>query len=639
MATNIPPHNLGEVIDAILHLIENPGADTQELMNYVHGPDFPTAGIIMGRQGIRDAYTTGKGSVRVRAKTTIEKISGGKRAIVVNEIPYMVNKSRLVEKIAELVKEKKIDGITDLRDESDRKGMRIVIELRRDMTPQIILNQLYKHTQMQETFGVNMLALVDGRPQVLDLRDMLYYYLDHQKQIIVRRSRFDLDKARARAHIVEGLLIALDHIDEVINTIRSSSTVENAKRALMEKFSLSIKQAEAIVEMRLRSLTGLEREKIEKEYAELQELIAYLVSVLENEWKVFQIIREELAAIRKKYADSRRTVISDEDVNIDIEDLIQEEDVVITITNQGYIKRIALDTYKSQKRGGRGIAGMGTKEEDFVRHLFIATTHHFFLFFTNKGKVYRLKVHEIPEGGRTAKGTAIVNLLEIEKNEFITAVIPVKELLEDLYLFMATRRGIVKKTQLTQYRTSRRDGIIAINLDENDDLVELKLTDGYQQIFLGTKNGMTIRFSEKDVAPYGRAARGVRGIRLGQSDEVVAMDTVRFGADVLVVTENGFGKRTRIEEYREQARGGRGIINVKTTKRNGSVVAMLIVKPEEEVMMISREGIIIRIKARDVSLIGRATQGVTLMRLDKGDHLVAVARVTTDEDEQLSLKL
>ncbi|MFZ5647979.1 MAG: DNA gyrase subunit A, partial [Bacillota bacterium] len=610
MATNIPPHNLGEVIDGVLHLIENPGADIEELIKFIKGPDFPTAGKIMGREGIRAAYRDGRGSIKVRANTVIERISGGKSAIIVNELPYMVNKARLVEKIAEFVKEKKIDGITDLRDESDRRGMRVVIELRRDINPHIILNQLYKHTQMQETFGVIMLALVDGEPRYLNLREMLYYYLAHQKEVITRRSRFDLEKAEERAHIVEGLLIALDHIDEVINTIRSSRTVEEARKALMKKFGLTERQAEAIVEMRLRSLTGLEREKLDKEYADLTDRIAYLRSVLENEWMVYDIIKNELTEIKKKFADPRRTEITDEEPNIVLEDMIQEEDMVITITNQGYIKRIALDTYKSQRRGGRGIAGMGTKEEDFVRHLFITSTHHYFLFFTNRGKVYRLKVHEIPEGGRTAKGTAIINLIQVERAERITAVIPVKEFVDDLYLFMVTRRGIVKKTELIQYNTSRRDGIIAINLDEGDELVEVKLTDGSQEIILGTKNGLAILFPESEVNPYGRTARGVKGIDLRNNDEVVSMDTLRQGADVLVVTANGFGKRTTLDEYRRQSRGGKGIINIKTSPRNGEVVSLQVVKPDEEVMMISREGIIIRIKAKDVSTMGRSTQGV-----------------------------
>ncbi|MFZ5645086.1 MAG: DNA gyrase subunit A [Bacillota bacterium] len=633
MATNIPPHNLGEVVDGILHLIENPGAGPEELMKHITGPDFPTAGKIMGRDGIRDAYLNGRGSIKVRATTEIEKISGGKNAIIVTELPYMVNKARLVEKIADLVKEKKIEGITDLRDESDRRGMRVVIELRRDTNPDIILNQLYKHTQMQETFGVIMLALVDGEPRYLNLRELLYYYLAHQKEVITRRTKFDLDKAEDRAHIVEGLLIALDHIDEVINTIRSSRTVDIARKSLVEKFNLSERQAEAIVEMRLRSLTGLEREKLDNEYAELMDRIAHLREVLQNEWMVYNIIKDELTEIKKKFADSRRTVISDEESVIDIEDLIQEEEMVITITNQGYIKRIALDTYKSQRRGGRGIAGMGTKEEDFVRHLFITSTHHYFLFFTNRGKVYRLKVHELPEGGRTAKGTAIVNLLPLEREERITAVIPVKEFTGEEYLFMATRGGIVKKTQLIQYNTSRRDGIIAISLDDGDELVEVKLTDGSQEVILGTKNGLAIHFSEKDVNPYGRTARGVKGITLRKGDELVSMDTIGTGTDVLVVTANGFGKRTRVEEFKQQARGGKGIINIKTSQRNGEVVALQVVRDEDEVMMISREGIIIRIIAKDISIMGRATQGVTLMRLGPGDKLVAMAKVNIDNEE------
>lgn len=631
MATNIPPHNLGEVIDGVVYLIKNPNSTSQDLMKIIKGPDFPTAGKIMGREGIRSAYATGRGSIKVRAQTEIEKIGSGKSAIIVTELPYMVNKAKLVEKIADLVKEKKLEGITDLRDESDRRGMRVVIELRRDVNPQVILNHLYKHTQMQETFGVIMLALVDGRPRVLTLREVLYYYLDHQKEVITRRTQFDLDKAEARAHIVEGLLIALDHIDEVINTIRASRTVENAREALMEKFNLSQKQAEAILDMRLQRLTGLEREKLDLEFDELQKKIAYLRSVLADEAKVYGIIVDELNEIKNKFADPRRTVITDEGTSIEAEDLIPEEDMVITITNQGYIKRIALDTYRSQKRGGRGITAMGTKEEDFVRHLFIAGTHHFFLFFTNKGKVYRLKVHEIPEAGRTAKGTAIVNLLYIDQDEKITTVIPVREFTEGMYLFMATRQGVIKKTDLIQFDTSRRDGIIAINLDEGDELVEVQLTDGRQEIMLGTREGLAIRFSEQDVNPYGRTARGVKGITLQEDDVVVSMDTLRKDADVLAITENGFGKRTPISEYRVQTRGGKGIINIKTSNRNGKVVSLQVLRPEEEIMMISAEGIIIRIKVEEISVMGRSTQGVTLMRLAEGDKLVALAKVNMDD--------
>ncbi len=633
MATNIPPHNLGEVIDGVIHLIKNPNSTSQDLMTIIKGPDFPTAAKIMGREGIRSAYTTGRGSVKVRAQTTTEKINSGKSAIIVTELPYAVNKARLIEKIADLVKDKKIDGITDLRDESDRRGMRVVIELRRDAKPQVILNQLYKHTQMQETFGVNMLALVNGEPRTLNLREVLYFYLDHQKEVIVRRTRFDLNKAEARAHIVEGLLIALDHIDEVISTIRSSRTVEIARGALIEKFTLSQKQAEAILEMRLQRLTGLEREKLDIEYDELQKKIAYLKSVLSDEAKVYGIIIDELSEIKKKYADSRRTIISDEDVAMVVEDLIPEEDMVITITNQGYIKRISSDTYRSQKRGGRGINAMDTKAEDFVRHLFITSTHHYFLFFTNKGKVYRLKVHEIPEAGRTAKGTPLINVLYIDQDEKVTAVIPVREFAVNMFLFMATRQGVIKKTALKQYDTSRRDGIIAINLDPEDELVEVKLTDGKQEIMLGTRNGLAIHFSEKDVSPYGRTARGVKGINLLNKDIVVSMDTIKDEADVLVVTVNGFGKRTPVAEYRLQTRGGKGIINIKTTERNGEVVSLQMVRPDEEVMMISAEGIIIRIRAGDVSLMSRVTQGVTLMRLDEGDKLVALAKVNSDGDD------
>jgi DNA gyrase subunit A len=631
MATNIPPHNLGEVIDGVIRLIDNPDITIPELMQVIKGPDFPTGGKIMGRQGIREAYQTGRGAIKVRAQATVEKIGGGKSAIVVHEIPFMVNKARLIEKIAELVREKKIDGITDLRDESDRRGMRIVIELRRDAKPRVILNQLYKHTQMQETFGVIMLALVDGQPQVLNLRQMLGHYLEHQKEVVVRRTRFDLEKAEARAHIVEGLRIALDHIDEVINTIRASRTVEIAKNALMEKFGLSEKQAQAILDMRLQRLTGLERDKLEEEYKELLDRIACLRGVLADERKVLQIIRDELTEMRQKFADPRRTVISDEDTTLEAEDLIPEEEVVITITNQGYIKRMPLDTYRSQKRGGRGITAMGTKEEDFVRHLFITSTHHYFLFFSNRGKVYRLKVHEIPEAGRQAKGTALVNLIYIGPQERITAVIPVREFSNGLYLFMATRFGVVKKTELEQFDTSRRDGIIAIKLDDQDELVEVKLTSGREEIILGTRQGLAIRFPEEEVHPYGRTARGVKGITLQPGDTVVAMDIVRPDGDVLVVTANGYGKRTPVSDYRLQSRGGKGIISARVTGRNGPVVAMQVVKPDEEIMVISAEGIIIRLKASDISTMGRATQGVMLMRLAPGDKLVAAALVSAEE--------
>ncbi len=631
MATNIPPHNLGEVIDGLIYLIQNPTATSEDLMQLVKGPDFPTAAKIMGREGIRAAYSTGRGSIKVRAQASIEKLHTGKSAIIVTELPYMVNKAKLIEKIADLVKEKKIDAITGLRDESDRKGMRIVIELRRDAKPQVVLNQLYKHTQMQETFGVIMLALVDGRPRILTLRDVLYYYLEHQKDVIIRRTQFDLDKAEARAHIVEGLIIALDHIDAVIKTIRASRTTEIARDALMGNFQLSQKQAEAILEMRLQRLTGLEREKLDLEYHDLQEKIAHLKSILASSARIYGIITEELSEIKRKFADPRRTEISDESTSMDIEDLIPDEDMVITITRHGYIKRISLDTYRSQKRGGRGIAAMDTKEEDFLTHLFITSTHHYFLFFTDKGKVYRLKVHEIPEAGRTAKGTPIINLIYIDQDENVTAVIPVKEFSEHMNLFMATKHGVVKKTVLKQFDTSRRDGIIAIHLDEHDELVDVKLTDGKQEILLGTKDGLAIRFSEEDVHAYGRAARGVKGIGLKTGDKLVSMDVVQTDADVLAVTVKGFGKRTPLLDYRLQARGGKGIISIKTEK-SGEVVSLLLVRPDEEVMMISAEGIIIRIRAGDIPSMGRSTQGVTLMRLDKGDSLVALAKVNSEEN-------
>ncbi len=632
MATNIPPHNLGEVIDGVIMLIDNPEAEVKDLMTVIKGPDFPTGGKIMGREGIWNAYRTGRGSVKVRAQVTIDQTDSGKQCIIVNEIPYQVNKARLIEKIAELVKEKKLEGISDLRDESDRNGMRIMIELRRDANPQVVLNLLYKHTQMQDSFGVNMLALVEGRPQTLGLKQVLFYYLEHQKDVIVRRTRFELRKAEDRAHIVEGLRTAIAYLDEVIKTIRASRTTDIAKKALVEKFGLSERQSEAIVEMRLRQLTGLELEKLEQEYKELVSKIDYLRSILESGKKVLEIIKDEILTVKKKFADPRRSVISDEELSaLEAEDLIPEEDVVITITNQGYIKRIPLDTYRSQRRGGRGVMAMGTKTEDFVRHLFITTTHNFLLFFTNQGKVYRLKVYEIPEAGRQAKGMAIVNLLYVGGDEKVTAVIPVKEYAPDQFLFMSTRSGMVKKTSLDEYDTSRRDGIIAISLKEDDQLVDVKLTSGQEEIILATGRGKAIRFPEEQVRPMGRNTRGVKGINLAAKDLVIGMETVRPEAFLFTVTANGFGKRTLLSEYRAQIRGGKGIINIKVNKRNGPVVAVQVVKGDDEIMMVSAEGIAIRYQAVDVSRIGRATQGVTLMRLDLNDTVVAVAKVHTDE--------
>lgn len=634
MATNIPPHNLAEVIDGVVMMIDNPAVTVDDLMQAIKGPDFPSSGIIMGREGILSAYRTGRGSIIVRAKTEIEQ-QGKKDNIIVTELPFQVNKARLVEKIADLVKEKKIDGISDLRDESDRHGMRIVIELRRDANTQVVLNQLYKYTQMQNSFGVIMLALVHGEPKVLNLRDVIYHYLEHQKEIIVRRTQFDLRKAEERAHIVEGLRIALDNLDEVISIIRGSRTVEIAKNSLMKEFQLTDIQAQAILDMRLQRLTGLERDKLEAEYQELMKKIAYYRSILADEKIILGIIRQEILEIKEKYRDKRKTAISlNTAIDMDDEDLIPEEDIVVTITNSGYIKRMPLDIYHSQKRGGRGINAMGVKEDDFLRHLFIATTHHFFLCFTNKGKVYRLKGYEIPEAGRQARGTAIVNLLYIDKDETITTVIPIKEFVADYYLFMTTRAGIVKKTSLVDYNSIRRDGIIAINLDEGDKLVDVLLTDNSEEIIIGTKNGMAIRFPEKEVRPTGRATRGVKGINLRKDDQVVAVDLIREQSDLLVVTNKGYGKRTKLEEYRSQRRGGIGTINIRRTPRIGHVVALQVVSSDEEIMMISAEGVMIRLKVNNISLIGRATQGVRLMRLDEGDQVVAVARVIAGEEEE-----
>ena len=631
MATNIPPHNLGEVIDGINLLIDNPEATAEDLLKVIKGPDFPTGGLIIGGAALKEVYTTGRGAIKMRARTAIEKIGPAKTAIIIKEIPFLVNKARLVERIAELVKEKKIDGITDLRDESDRNGVRVVVEVRRDVNPQVVLNQLYKHTQVQETFGAIMLALVKGRPEVLNLRSLLFYYLEHQKEVVTRRTRFDLEKAEERLHIVEGLRIALDHIDAVIETIRSSRTVEIARKALMSRFALSQKQADAILDMRLVRLTGLEREKLDQEHGELLEKIGQLKGILADEKKIFGIIKKELGEIKEKFADPRRTQIVYEDEVIEKEDLIIEEDVVVTVTDQGYIKRLPLDTYRRQKRGGRGVTGMATKTEDFVRHLFITSTHHQLLFFTNKGKAYRLKVHEIPEAGRQAKGTSIVNLLPIGGEEKITAVISIAGFSSAAYLFMVTRKGLVKKTRLGQFEKMRRDGIIAISLEEGDELVEVLLTDGNREVILGTKMGMAVRFSEDRVTPHGRASRGVRGISLKEGDEVVGAEIIRPDADVLTVTENGYGKRTPVAEYRVTSRGGKGIINIKITSKNGAVVGIQVIKKDEELMLISREGIVIRMRANEIPELGRATQGVTLMRTGDKDKVMSVARIGEEQ--------
>ncbi|MFZ5753986.1 MAG: DNA gyrase subunit A [Bacillota bacterium] len=633
MATNIPPHNLVEVINGVVALIDKPDITPKELMSTVKGPDFPTGGIIMGRDGIKQAYETGRGSIKVRGVSRIEKMNNGKMRILITELPYLVNKARLIEKIAELVRDKKIDGITDLRDESDRTGMRIVIELRRDVNPQIILNQLYKQTQLEDNFGVIMLALVDGEPRVLNLKEMLFYYLEHQKDVIVRRTRYDLRKAEERLHIVEGLKIALDHIDEVVRIIRQSRDEQKAKINLMERFGLSEKQAQAIVDMRLGKLSGLEREKLEEEYRELIKKIAYLRSILADEKMVLKVIKEEITVIRDKYGDERRTQISAHEENLEVEDLIAEEDVVIAITHGGYIKRQPITVYRNQKRGGRGISAITTKEEDFVEHLFITTTHHYLLFFTNKGKVYRLKVYEIPEASRQAKGTAIVNLLFISGDEKITAVIPVRDFSEGQYLVTATRQGIVKKTSLTEYDSSRKDGIIALTLDENDELIGVKLTNGRDEIILSTRQGMVIRFAEDDVRSMGRTARGVKGITLESGDVVVGMETFRDGGELLVITEQGFGKKTPLTEFRIQSRGGKGIIGIKVTSRNGQVAGIMISSEGDEIMLITLDGIMIRVSVDEISTMGRATQGVKIMRLGENDKVVALARIAGKDEE------
>ncbi|MDW7673077.1 MAG: DNA gyrase subunit A [Bacillota bacterium] len=631
MATNIPPHNLGEVVDGLNKMIDNPEVSVGELIQHIKGPDFPTGGLIMGRDGIISAYTTGRGVVKIRAVSHFEQLKNGKTQIIVTEIPYMVNKARLIEKIADLVRDKKIDGITDLRDESDRKGMRIVIELRRDANGHVILNQLYKQTQLQDTFGIIMLALVDGEPKVLNIKEVLFHYLEHQKDVIVRRTKFELAKAEARAHIVEGLRIALNNLDEVIKTIRQSQTTEIAKNALMEKFSLSDKQAQAILDMRLQRLTGLEREKLENEYKELLEKIAYYNKVLGDEKLVLGIIKDELTEVRNKYSDNRKTQISDEDTKIEIQDLIAEEDVVIMMTHGGYIKRLPIDTYKSQRRGGRGVAGIATKESDVVEHLFITSTHHNLLVFTNKGKVYRLKVYEIPEGSRQAKGTAIINLLGLANDEIVTALIPVKTFDNETFLVMATKNGIIKKTVLTAYDLTRKDGIIAIHLDEDDELIGVRMTKGKVDILLATAKGMIIRFSERDVREMGRIARGVKGIGLSNGDYVQSMARSKDDHNILFITDKGYGKRTPIGEFKVQNRGGKGVIGIRLTETTGNLVAIRVVKDDDDILFISGEGIVLRTEVKEISKMGRATKGVRVMKISENDRLVAVARISANE--------
>ncbi len=631
MATNIPPHNLGEVIDGVLHLIRNPEATPLELMQFIKGPDFPTGGFILGREGIKQAYTTGRGSVTMRARTTIEE-QNNKTRIIVHELPYQVIKARLIEKIAELVRDKKIDGITDLRDESDRNGMRIVIELRRDVNPNVVLNNLYKHTSMQFNFGIIMLALVGGEPKVLNLRDMLYHYLQHQIEVIRRRTEYDLRKAEARAHILEGLRIALDHLDEVIALIRSSQTTEEAREGLMSSFALSFDQAQAILDMRLQRLTGLEREKIENEYAELLKKIAEYKAILADEKLVLNIISEELTEIKEKFNDERRTEITAGDEELLDEDLIPQEEVAITITHRGYIKRLPVSTYKNQRRGGKGVIGMETKEDDFVEHLFVTNSHHYLMFFTNKGKVYRLKAYEVPELSRTARGTPIINLIHIEPGETINAVIPIETFESDHNLFFATKTGIVKKTPLSDYANIRKGGLIAITIREDDELVGVKLTDGHQEIIMGTAQGMSIRFPEQEVRQMGRSATGVKGISISDNDAVIDMDVVQKDHDVLIVTSKGYGKRTPMTEYRIQSRGGKGIKTLNVTDKNGPVVGLKVVKEDEDLMIITASGTIIRMSIAGISTMGRYTQGVKLINIRDDDEVATVAKVEKNEE-------
>lgn len=635
MATNIPPHNLGEVIDGIVRLIDQPDVSIEELNSIIKGPDFPTGALILGRDGIKKAYQTGKGSITMRARTQIETLQNGRNRIVVTELPYGVNKARLIERIAELHRDRKIDGITDLRDESDRTGLRIAIELRRDANPHVILNQLFKFTQLQQNFGIIMLALVENRPRLLNLKQMLHHYVQHQVEVIVRRTQFDLEKALHRAHILEGLLKALDIIDEVINTIRSSPTTDEARTRLMSNFGFTEVQAQHILDMQLRRLTALEREKLQDEYDELQDRIAYYRAVLGSQKMQFDIIKQELGEIKKKYADPRRTRITADDGEIDIEDLIAEEDVVVTISHTGYIKRVPLSTYRSQRRGGRGVQGAGTKEEDFIEHLFITTTHHHMMFFTDQGRVYRVKCYEIPEASRQARGTAIVNLIPLLPGEKVNAVIPVKEVEEEVaYIFFATRSGWVKKTAVTEFENVRSTGIIAIKLEEGDTLVGARLTRGNDEIILVSSAGYALRFHEDDVRPMGRDTRGVKGIALGPDEYVVGMDGVLPNADLLVVTETGVGKRTLLSEYPTYRRGAKGVITIQLVEeRHGRLVGIKVVTEGNDLILVSEQGVLIRIPVEEVRRIGRNTQGVQLMNLDANDRVSAVAQVVTRDDD------
>ncbi|MFA8344356.1 MAG: DNA gyrase subunit A [Rhodothermaceae bacterium] len=633
MATNIPPHNLAEVVDGLVAMIDDPTLTSEDLMKYVIAPDFPTGGLIFGYEGVRSAYTTGRGRVVVRAKANIETHKNDRESIVVTELPFQVNKAVLIEKMADLVRQQKITDISNIRDESDRDGMRIVIELKRDAQPEVVLNQLFKHTRMQETFGVIMLALVNGAPKVLTLQEVMKHFLDHRMDVLIRRTQFELDAAERRAHLLEGYIIALDNIDEVIAIIKKSKDVETAKNNLMSKFKLSEIQSKAILDMRLQRLTGLERQKIEDEYREILQLIEKLKSILESVEKRNIIIKEELIAVKEKYGDARRTDLIKDYTEFSLEDIIAEEDVVVTISHKGFIKRFPVSGYRKQARGGKGVTGAGTKDEDFIEHMFVASTHHYIMFFTDKGKGYWLKVHEIPEGGRAARGRAIQNLVEKDKNENIQAFITVKEFTDDKYIAMVTANGTIKKTVLSAYSNVRKGGIIAINLVEGDRLVEVKVTDGNNDIVIGTSNGMAIRFNEDDVRPMGRTSTGVRGVKLGKDDEVVAAIVIKNTSTILVVTDKGFGKRSDINDYRITKRGGKGVITVKTGEKNGNLIAMKEVNDVDELVIITTKGMVIRQGIKTIRVMGRATQGVKLINLKDGDSIADIARVIPDDDK------
>ncbi|MEJ2613367.1 MAG: DNA gyrase subunit A [Ignavibacteriaceae bacterium] len=634
MATNIPPHNIGEVIDGLIALIKKPEITTEKLMKYVTAPDFPTGGIIYGYAGVKDAYLTGRGKVIVRAKANLETLKNNRENIIITELPYQVNKANLIEKIADLVRANKINDISNIRDESDRDGMRVVVELKRDAQPSVVLNQLFKHTQMQTTFGVIMLALVNGIPRVLTLKETMQHFIAHRMDVLIRRTKYELDAAERRAHILEGYIIALDNIDEVIETIKKSRDVETAKNNLMRKFKLSEIQAKAILDMRLQRLTGLERKKIEEEYKDVIKLIEKLKGILESEEKRYLIIKDELLVIKDRYGDARRTEIIYDYEEFSLEDIIAEEDVVVTISHSGFIKRFPVSGYRRQARGGKGVTGAGTKDDDFIEHMFIASTHQYILFFTDKGKCYWLKVHEIPEGGRAARGRSIVNLLEKDKNENITAFVTVKEFNDTHYLIMATEQGTIKKTVLSAYGNVRKGGINAINLNKNDKLIEVKMTDGTNDIVLGTRNGFAIRFNEKDVRDMGRTATGVRGVKLGKDDKVVGLLVIKRQGTILVVTEKGYGKRSDINDYRITRRGGKGVITVKTSEKVGKMMAMMEVQDNDELVIISTHGMVIRQSVKDIRVMGRNTQGVRVIRLNDGDGIADIAKVISEDEEE-----